>query len=166
MFQVDDTVAYGASGICRVTGVTKQKSGKNLVQYYVLKPVYNQGSTIFVPTENETLVGKMRRILSADEIMSMIHALPEAGEIWLENESERQACYREILQSGDRSKILQVIRSLYLHQIRCKEAGRKFRVSDERIMKDAENILHEEFSFVLGVPKDQIASFIGKELSA
>ena len=166
MFQVDDTVCYGASGICRVVGITKQKSGKNLVQYYVLKPVYNQGSTIFVPTGNTALVAKMREILSADEILAMIHHLPETEDIWVEGENERQTYFRTILQSGDRERILQVIKSLYNHQIRCREAGRKFRVSDERLLKEAENVLHEEFAYVLGLPKDQIVSFITKELAS
>lgn len=166
MFQVDDTVAYGASGICKITAITQQKSGKNVVQYYVLKPVYNQGSTIFVPIGNEALVGKMRQILSSDEILAMIHALPEVEEIWVDNESERQVRFRAILQSGDRARILQVIKSLYLHQTRCREAGRKFRVMDERMLKEAESVLHEEFAHVLGLPKDQIVPFIAKELSS
>lgn len=165
MFQVNDTVSYAASGICQVLDITTQKSGKTMVQYYVLRPVYNEGSTIFVPTENEKLVGRMRQVLSRQEVLDLIHGLPETEEIWIDAESDRQSRFKEILQSGDQKRILQIIKSLHHNQRRCQKAGRKFRVSDERMMKTAEGILHEEFAYALGMPKDQVADFIAKEIS-
>lgn len=165
MFQVNDTVSYAASGICQVVDITTQKSGKSMVRYYVLRPVYNQGSTIFVPTENETLVARMRQVLSQQEVLDLIHGLPEAEDIWIDGESDRQSRFKEILQSGDQKRVLQVIKSLHQNQRRCQKAGRKFRVSDERMMKAAESVLHEEFAYALGMPKEQVADFIIKEIS-
>lgn len=164
MFGVNDTVAYSSNGICRITEIRKQKSGKNMVEFFVLKPVYNEGSTIFVPVNNQVLTSRMRRTLSREEVMDLISGLPAAGELWPENESERQASFKAILQSGNQENILRIIKSLHCHARRCTAAGRKFRVSDERILKEAENILYEEFAYALGISKDQVALLVQNEL--
>lgn len=164
MFEQGQALAYGASGICRYDGTIRQKSGNRFVSYYVLKPVYNQGSTVYVPVDNEKLVARIRPLLSQREILDMIHGLPQAEELRVEDEGERQSVYREILQTGDRRKILQVIKSLHLRQSRCRQAGRKFHAVDERLLKDAEAVLHEEFAFVLGLPREQVQPFILREM--
>ena len=158
MFQMGQALTYGASGICRFDGIISQKSGKKIVWYYVLKPVYNQGSTVFVPVDNEKLVARIRPVLSQQEVMDMIHGLSQTEELWVEDEGQRQNVYREILQTGDRKRILQVIKSL--------KAGRKFHAVDERLLKDAESVLHQEFAFVLGLPREQIQPFILKEMQS
>lgn len=164
MFEQGQALAYGASGICRYDGIIRQKSGNRFVSYYVLKPVYNQGSTVYVPVDNEKLVARIRPLLSQQEILDMIHGLPQAEELRVEDEGERQSVYREILQTGDRRKILQVIKSLHLRQSRCRQTGRKFHAVDERLLKDAEAVLHEEFAFVLGLPREQVQPFILREM--
>ena len=166
MFQMGQALTYGASGICRFDGIISQKSGKKIVWYYVLKPVYNQGSTVFVPVDNEKLVARIRPVLSQQEVMVMILGLSQTEELWVEDEGQRQNVYREILQTGDRKRILQVIKSLYLRQTRCLKAGRKFHAVDERLLKDAESVLHQEFAFVLGLPREQIQPFILKEMQS
>lgn len=164
MFQMGQALTYGASGICRYDGVIRQKSGKKMVSYYVLKPVYNQGSTVYVPVDNEKLVARIRPVLSQQEVLDMIHGLPQQEELQVEDEGQRQSVFREILQTGDQRRILQVIKSLRLRQDRCLSAGRKFHAVDERLLKDAETVLHEEFAFVLGLPREQVRPFILREM--
>ena len=67
------------------------------MEYYVLKPIYNDTSTIYVPVHNEKLTGKMRRILSAEEIYRLIRSMPDVDSEWVENEAERKETYKEIL---------------------------------------------------------------------
>lgn len=67
-FQVNDSVLYGAEGVCRITDICEQDFMGERAMYYVLKPVYGATSTVFVPVNNERLKAKMRRILSAEEI--------------------------------------------------------------------------------------------------
>ena len=64
MFCVGQTVLYGSNGVCMVDDVTEKRIGKTKMQYYVLKPLCNNTSTLFVPTANQQLVSKMRRILT------------------------------------------------------------------------------------------------------
>lgn len=60
MYRVNDTVVYGAQGVCRIADITKRDIGGMPMDYYVLKPVYDDNSTLFVPISNDKLTAKMR----------------------------------------------------------------------------------------------------------
>ncbi len=159
MYSVNDTILYG-SQICRIEENAKRDFGGSLKEYYVLKPVYNDTSTIYVPVNNEKLTGKMRRILSANEIYDLIRSMPDADSEWVENEAERKEKYKEILASGDREAIIRMIKALYHHQDVRQAQGRKLHVSDERFLKEAERTLYDEFALVLNISQDQVLPFI------
>ena len=76
-YSVNDTVLYGAEGVCRVAEIIQRDFGSGTVDYYVLRPVYNENSTIFVPVNNPALTDKIRRVLSADEIREIIRSMPD-----------------------------------------------------------------------------------------
>ena len=164
MYQIDETVLYGVNGICTITDIEEKKVDKEIKKYYVLKPVYNKSSTLYVPVDNEILLAKMRKILSKSEIYELIDYIKSEEPIWIDNEQERNRKYSEILKSGDRREIMKMIRSLYNHRQRIKDTGRKFHVADEKIMRSAEAILHEEFAYVLDISKEQVISFIVNQL--
>ena len=85
-FGVGDTVLYGTQGVCRIERTEKQRVRGNDIEYYVLCPVYNENSTVFVPMQNDALVSKMRSILSAEDIYEMIRSMPEEDTIWIDDE--------------------------------------------------------------------------------
>lgn len=163
MFQIHDTVLYGADGVCTITGTEHKAIGGTTATYYVLKPVYNPSSTIFVPTNSKQLLSKMRRILSAAEIREIIRSMPAEDALWIENEAERKARYRTVLASGDRTELVRMIKALYLHQQEQQTKGRKLHLSDERFFKEAEKLLYDEFALVLNIKREQVLPFIMQE---
>ena len=56
MYSIGEVVLYGSNGVCEITEITTKKIGKDSIEYYVLKPVCSDSSTLFVPTQNEMLV--------------------------------------------------------------------------------------------------------------
>ena len=40
-------------------------------------PVYKDNATVYVPTQNQDLVKKMKKLLSYDEIMDLIQNMPD-----------------------------------------------------------------------------------------
>lgn len=133
MYQINDTVLYGTHGICRISDITVKKIERESIQYYVLVPVYQATSTLFVPVENPKLVSKMRRILSADEIHTIIRSMPKEELIWIENDAQRYEAYNEILRSGDRTQLVRLIKTLYSQQQERKELKK----SSTPLMKDS-----------------------------
>lgn len=164
MIQVNDTVLYGVHGVCKVADtVTRTVGGKN-VDYYILKPVFDGSSTVYVPMENQALTAKLKRILSAAEIYEMIRSMPEEDLLWVENENERRQLFQEILVSGDRAQLVRLIKTLYARQQKRLEQKKNLLMSDEKFMKDAERILYEEFAYVLKIDRDQVLPFIMQQI--
>ncbi len=160
MFNVGNIVSYGMQGICEISEIAEKKFKSDVIQYYVLVPVFEKNSKIFVPVKNEILTAKMRRILSKDEILDIIESMPDNEIIWIENDNERKEKYKEIISGGDRTKIVKLIKTLYLHQQNQKQIGKKLHISDERLLKEAEKVLYDEFAFVLNINRDDVLSYI------
>ncbi len=165
MYNINDAVLYGVNGICTISDIEEKTINKEKKQYYVLKPVYNKASTLFVPMDSEPLMAKMKKLLSKSEIYELIDNIKDEEINWIDNEQERNRRYTEILKSGDRREIMKMIRALYNHRQKIKETGRKFHVADEKIMRSAEGILHEEFAYVLDIKREQVTDFIVEHLS-
>lgn len=164
MFQINDTVIYGAEGVFKIQEISNMDFAGEQREYYVLKSLYNENSTIFVPTDKETLLAKMRKILSREEIYEMIKSMPDEELIWIEDESERIQVYKDILIKGDHRQIIKLIRTLYLHGQKLKQLGKNLHKVDERFMKDAERILYDEFAYVLNIKPNQVLPFIQEQI--
>ena len=163
-FNIGDTVLYCSHGVCKIAEISKKKFNGMIVEYYVLKPVYNDSSTIFVPSDNEALTAKMHRILSAEEIYSLIKAMPEEEQIWIEDEPQRRERYKEILSGSDRTELIRLIKTLYLRRQAQNGRKKKLHMADEKFLKDAENLLHEEFAHVLNIKREQVLPFILRQI--
>ena len=159
-YKVNDIVIYGTEGVCRISDITVKPFRDREVTYYVLKPVFNASATVFVPVDNEKLTAKMHRALSSDEIHAMIQSLPEQGTIWIDDEAERKVRYKEILASGDRIQLIQLIKALYFHQEAQRAIGKKLHISDDHFFKEAQRLLYDEFATALGIPRDDVLNYI------
>ncbi|WP_343208128.1 CarD family transcriptional regulator [Anaerolentibacter hominis] len=164
MCKVNDIILYGSRGICEITQIAELNMSGTSQNYYILKPVENRDSTIYVPVDNEALKSKMRQVLSADEIHKLIQSMPTEDSIWIENESERKEVYRKMIARGDRTELIQIIKTLYVHQQEQKEKGKKLHVSDEQYLKEAEKLLYDEFALVLNMRVDQVLPFIMEQI--
>ena len=161
MFNLNDTILYGSHGVCTIVDICKKDFCGDQLEYYTLKPVYdNNASVIFVPTKNTDLTDKMRQILSAAEVHALIHSMPDEQFIWIENENERKMAYADIIRRGDRQELIQLIKTLHQHQENQKANGKKLYVSDENFFREAEKLLYEEFAYVLHLQQDQVLPFI------
>lgn len=164
MFNVGDTIVYGNQGVFRIDGITSQNIGGITADYFMLRSSFDNRTTIYVPCGNEKLLSKMRNVLTADEINELITNLPEQDDIWVENEAHRKEEYKEIIASGDRLMMLKLIRTLHNHRLNCQQNGRKMHQSDERLFKEAERLIYDEFALVLGIDKKDVVSYIVKKL--
>lgn len=126
----------------------------------MLKPVSQDKSTVFVPTDNEALRAKMRKILTADEIDAIIAEVKTLPDVWEENDVLRREKYSEIIHSGDRKRVMLLIRTLYTVQQQRYKEGKRLHLSDERFLAEAERLLYDEFSTVLGIKNSDVVPYI------
>lgn len=164
MYQVGEEFLYGIHGICRIRDLEERTVDRKKILYYVLEPKEKPGALFYVPTHNQAAVGKLRRILSREELDELLASQEVRRDVWVADESQRKQCYRELINGGDRSRLICMIGSLYRHKEAQAAAGRKFHLCDENFLRDAEKLLGSEFSAILGIPQNQVGPYIRKAL--
>lgn len=161
MFQVNDVIVYGTQGVCRIVGTEEKVMSGVKRCYYILKPVNDKGATIYAPTDNAHVLAKMRKLLTVEQIHGLIDSMPEETTPWIENESERKELYKQILSRGDHLELIRMIKAIYAQKKEREAMGKHLRMTDERFFKDAEQILYDEFQYVLELQgKEDLLSYI------
>ncbi len=166
MLKISETVMYGTTGVCMVERTEEKQIGRETKTYYVLKPVASNSSTVFVPTDNEKLLSKVRKLITAEEIDGILEKLSTEPDFWPENEGERKEKYSEIIASGDRKACLVVLRTLYNRQKILSRCGKRLHIADERAMKEARRLICDEFSFALGINADEVGTLLRERIKA
>ena len=160
MFQVNDVVVYGSQGVCEIVGVDEKKIEGTIKSYFVLKPKNDKGAIFYVPTWNEKAWSKMRKVMTEKDVNALIDAMPSKTPIWIANENERKEAYKKILASGDQVAIISMVQALFIHKKEREAEGKRLHMSDERFMKEAEQILHNEWQYVLNMDKASLMDYI------
>ena len=161
MFQINDVIVYGTQGVCKIVDTEEKTVGGKTKSYFVLKPVRDPGSTIFVPVDNEIVLKKMHRLLTKDEIHFLIDSMRLENALWIEDENQRKEIYKNILAKGDHLELVKMIKAIYIHKTQREAEGKRLRMSDERFFKDAEQLLYNEFQYVLELKeKDDLLRYI------
>lgn len=168
MFTVNDTIVYGRTGICVIDAIEKKKySVRDRIENncYVLKPIYDSTSTIFVPVDNERLTSMMRRVLTKQEIDSLLESIKDGEEQWIDDQRERTEKFKEVLSKGIRRELLLMIKCLYERKTQLLKNGKKLCASDDGILKDAEREVSQEFAYALGIEVGEVGNYILSKLN-
>lgn len=128
--------------------------------YFVLVPIYDEKATLYVPKDNERLLANMHKLLSPTEINDLIDEAAKNPMEWIADDIQRKEKCGEILKSGDRMQLMQLIEMLYLRREELKTTKKHFHIVDERYLRDAERLLHDEFSYTLDIKREQVPEYI------
>lgn len=163
MIQTGSMLLYG-NQVCRVCQEKEEVFHGTRRNYYLLQPIYDTSSVIYVPSDNPKLMGKMRQILSPEEIYQLIREIPSQETKWIADDRQRSDTWKQVLSTGDRKKLVKMIKTLYEKKQEIEAAGRKFHASDENALRQAEQTIHDEFALVLDIQRDQVAPFIARQI--
>ena len=166
MYNVNDLVLYSSYGVCKIADITEKDLYGEKVEYYVLKPVNDKKSTYFVPVNHAASVSKMRHTLTKDEVFDIIQNMPNEDTVWIENDARRKEKYKSVISECNPRELVRLIKSAYIHKQNLQEVGKKVHKVDEDFMKEAENLLYEEFAVVLKLDKDEVLPFITSQLKS
>ena len=163
MFEIGSYVSYRADGVCKVADIRKESFGvlAEPPLYYVLHPIHDEKSIFFVPVDNQTLVAKMRPLLTKDEIVSLIKKVSERPLEWISEPKPRANFFKNILSEGEREELVYIVRLLKVHAEAMQAQGKKVYATDDAAAKRAAQLLFAEFSMVFPIesPND-ISDFI------
>ena len=164
MNQVGEQVVYGIHGICNIVAQEERTVDRKRVTYLVLEPVGQHGSRYLVPIHSEAAMGKLRPMLTPDELEALLRSDRIRQDCWIQDENRRKQTYRELIGSGDRERLMAMVSTLYRHRAAQAAAGRKCHMCDENFLRDAERILTGEFSVVLNMPPEQVRQYLRSSL--
>lgn len=164
--KVGTLLSYGTSGVCKVVDVRKETVLGKTVEYYVLSPVSDEKTTIFIPTNNEKLVARMQPLLTPEEINELIASMPHEVCEWIAEDRVRNETFREYLNSGTRNDLVRMMRILYTHRKELAKCGKKLRTSDSLMLRQAESKLYGEIALVLGIDVSEVEGYIEQRLKA
>lgn len=164
MYQIGDKVVYGIHGVCVVADQEERVIDRKKRVYLALEPVGQDGSRYLVPTHNEAAMAKLRPMLSAQELETLLRSQEVHEDGWIRDENQRKNAYRELISSGDRVKLMQMVCTLYRHKAAQTAAGRKVHLCDDNFLRDAEKLLTGEFAIVLDMEPDQARQYLRAHL--
>ena len=165
MFVKGEYVVCGNKGVCVVDDVTTLNiSGIDKVrQYYILKPVYMAGSTVYIPVD--TAKESMRRILSHEEADRLIESIPQIPRIVIANDKLLEQEYRNCMKTNCCEEWIRIIKTIYQRKQKRMEAGRKVTAVDAKYIRIAEDNLYGELAISLNVEKNEVESYIIREMN-
>ena len=158
MFKVGDVVLYSSDGVCRITEITKKEFGEISATYYVLKPVFSNRSTFFVPAENEKLTSKMHAVLTKEELQKVTEK--STSFVWQSDDALRKDEFKAILSSGDICEIVSLFKTILAHKNKIEALGKKLHRADETAFKDAQKIIYEEIALSSELTKDDVFNLL------
>ena len=165
MFQVGDQVIYGIHGVCRITALESRRVDKRNIEYLVLDPLDQHGAQFYVPSQNQAALSKLRPVMTKEELNELL-TIDACSGTWIADENQRKLRYKELITSGDRKALLQLVYCLHKHKKEQELAGKKIHLCDQNFLKDAEKLLNSEFALILNISENDAADFIRNTLEA
>ncbi|MCC8028639.1 MAG: CarD family transcriptional regulator [Lachnospiraceae bacterium] len=160
MFEKGEYVVYGSKGVCQIQDISPidiPGADKNRL-YYIMRPVQNTNGTVYLPADSTKAV--IRRVMSREEARQLIDEIPQIEQLKVPDEKRREASYKEALMTCNVREWVSIIKALYVRRTERLALGKKITALDERYLKAAEQELYGELSISLGLPLDEVESFI------
>lgn len=164
MFQAGDAIVYGTHGVCVIDEISELKLVGEKREYYVLSPIRDKNSKIYAPTDNETVSAKMRKVITKAELDLLISGISSEDSEWINDDGERREYCDGVIKSGDRAQLMSLIGMLYSKQKTLRTSKKHFHLADEKALKQAQDLLHDEFAYVLGIPVDEVPMYIKERI--
>ena len=161
-YQKGDRVRHGTNGVCVIADIETMTSmdRRSVKDYYVLRPVAESGTKIFVPLDNPALLGKMHAILTREEINEAIRQSAADPLPWVGVRNRRSEAFKEILKTAEPFPLLQLCSCIHGRRLQLSQEGKRLSGSDEAILKQAERLVENEFAFSLDIPRSEVAAYI------
>lgn len=161
MFTIGEIVVHVSDGICTVAdiGTLDMAQISKERKYYTLIPFYDKGSKLFIPVD---AAESLREAMDEKAVIKLLEKLPDIEPIEIRDEKRRELEYKSAIRSGDCSRIIQIIKTIYLRQEKRMEDGKKITEVDERYFRMAEDKLYGEIALAMHMEKSEVLDFIKK----
>jgi len=164
MYQVGELLVYGSHGVCRFLKEDRQVVDRKMVTYLVLEPLGQENARFMVPAHNPVAMSKLRKLPQREELEALLDPPEIRNEAWVTDENRRKQLYRELIGSGDRERLLSMMRAIVRHKEAQAAAGRKCHICDDNFLRDAEKLMIGQIAVVMEMDQEEAKVFLRKKL--
>ena len=126
--------------------------GNRLTPYY-------RGGVIYTPVGGKATIRPVMTKTDVQALLPELPGLPELTDVPTDIK-QQSGFYREILAAHDCRKLLQLCKTIYNKQKQLAARRRTVSATELRSWKTAEEMLHQEFAFVLGKQPSEIKAYL------
>lgn len=161
MFQIGDYVICSNKGVCEVENITVLNiSGADKEkEYYILKPLYSAGSTVYVPVDSQK-DHTMRKVLERTEAERLIGTIPEIPLLVITNDKMTEQMYKDCMKSNDCQELVKLLKTINLRRQKRIQAGRKVTAVDAKYWHLAEENLYGELAVALDMSREEVGGCV------
>lgn len=155
MLGIGTYVSYRSEGVCVISDIRTETFGDKSGEYYILAPIKDANSVLYVPVDNDMLVSRMLPLLSASEISSLAEELKDERMEWRIESRARNYEFRDVLNSGDRRALIILVNTIADRAENAAVSGKKLTGGDENALKRARKMLFDEFSVTADIADEE-----------
>ena len=155
LFKAGDLIIYSTHGVCRIDDISNKTVAGETKSYYTLHPINNtQKLEISIPVDNDSIM--MLTLLEADEATVILESFRSPGVEWNPHSNNRNREFLNVVHSGNRHDIAQIINTLTRRQVEALQSNKRLYEQDRKILENAKTILIKELSLALDLSEEAI----------
>lgn len=153
-----EVVVYKYKGMYKVedVGTLGFSFADRKKQYYTLQSIDNSTDRAYVPTEDKV---NLRKPVSKDEVLDLIHEMNDIEVLWVENERTREREYMACIANNSLKGWMKILKTLTMRA----ESRGKISSMDKKYQQLTEHALYSELSYVLDIPVNMVKKFLREE---
>lgn len=156
-FKIGDVAVEPTLGICKIEGVKIMKvDGKEDIFY-----VFKAGNASVLIPKTQLEKSGIRKPMDEEDIKKIITLLRSPVTPIRQDARAQYISYREIMKSGDPTKIAKLLRNLFIL-----EQTDDLKGKEREIMESARRFLVDEITFVKQAPKAKVTERLNSALKA
>jgi len=156
MYQSGTYVVYGCKGVHKIIGTThlNLEGIPKDKEYYILQAVKKPDGAVYAPVEASKT--NMRSVMTKEQAESFMLTAENIHALQFKNPKQREENCRDSIKSCAPDALLQVIKTLMERRVERARQGKKLTLLDLHFMEQAEDILYEELSISLSIPRGEV----------
>jgi len=165
-FEKGQYIVYTTNGLCYIEDIQYISfiKGEDAKMHYVIKPVRGNSSTIYIPSDNDKLISKIRPIMTQEELAALLSNIKSKSLTWENDRKIRAENFHDILISGVAEDLMLMISCIYSKKNSLLTAKKTLSSSDSKFFEQAKKLVEEEFAFVLGIKETEVEEYIRERL--
>ena len=164
MFSEGDYVVCGNKGVFIVDSISALDiAGPEPEDYYILKPVYSHGSTVYISVDSAD--DNLRAVLTKKEADKLVKSMPSVPVIVVDNDKQLEGEYKSCIRSNNATDLVRLLKTIYQRREARFAAGRKETALDAKYFRLAGDNLYGELAISLNIPREEVEGYIDSKVS-